>query len=151
MGEQQRSVESRRGDTDRRVSMLSYELLNYANPDRRSGLDRRSEEDRRMGNWLEFISYPTPNHISPVISLCILMFKFYWTSWYVIGPFIMFKLWVGCIDICRERGKAHTPLGGSRRYYILMNACALFFTSPYETCLRQFIVSYTLNTTLSIP
>jgi hypothetical protein len=50
VGEQQRSVESRRGDTDRRVSMLSYELLNYANPDRRSGLDRRSEEDRRMGN-----------------------------------------------------------------------------------------------------
>ncbi len=48
---QQRSEEPRRQLLDRRVSNLSYELLNYDSPDRRRWLDRRGGEERRMGNY----------------------------------------------------------------------------------------------------
>ena len=47
--EEMRIAENLRKDTDRRKSNNQhYELLNYARPDRRSGLDRRSGEDKRI-------------------------------------------------------------------------------------------------------
>jgi hypothetical protein len=60
MGEkEQRSKEDLRKDTkrrtvsDRRESILHYELLNYAKPDSRSELARRSEEERRINEAKE--------------------------------------------------------------------------------------------------
>ena len=47
--QEQRSEEDRRKDTERRKSnILNYELLNFASPDKRNGLDRRSGNDRRI-------------------------------------------------------------------------------------------------------
>ena len=47
--EEMLKVENRRKATDRRVSSIQdYTLLNYAEPDRRSGPDRRNEKDKRV-------------------------------------------------------------------------------------------------------
>jgi hypothetical protein len=47
--EEMLKVEKRRKAADRRVSsILDYQLLNYAETDRRSGRDRRNGKDRRV-------------------------------------------------------------------------------------------------------
>ena len=51
MREKQRSKEARRKCAVRRKSNLSDDSLDYSKPNRRSLLDRRSEKDRRMGNY----------------------------------------------------------------------------------------------------
>jgi hypothetical protein len=44
---------ARRIASDRRESLLHYELLNYAKPDSRSESVRRSEEERRINEAKE--------------------------------------------------------------------------------------------------
>ncbi len=46
--EEKRKAENRRKGMDRRKSNIPYEILNYNNPDRRSGLDRRSGKEKRI-------------------------------------------------------------------------------------------------------
>ena len=38
--------------SDRRESILHYELLNYAKPDSRSGADRRSEKEKDLNQFI---------------------------------------------------------------------------------------------------
>jgi hypothetical protein len=47
----QRAIENRRKCTDRRRSNPDEDILYYTKPNRRSMLDRRSGNDRRMGNY----------------------------------------------------------------------------------------------------